>query len=441
MLLATAPVDVEDVVLFWLGEQCIDHGLFDSIVEIFDVMSTSSLRLQHYVWPDIDADDSKPPILVRLELARDYYKINYLWENGLKPNLDRVVEPVLENVIKHLRKHHNTLSIWGSANRDYNPASSRRSAIEPNEQDRYPESFDVLIDAARDCLEWLAFEQPEWAAELCDRLAVEEVPLLRRLAVHTSFIRKDLTANEKIDWFLSKMDLHAISTHHELFRAVRKTYPKAGPKQRQNVINAIFAYRWPNEEEEKKDVYTAEVHFDWLHELHVTKPECSFAKEALDKILEQFPDFEPREHPEHLKWVGNVEHIAPQSPWAVENLLSKSAEEWLEELLSFRQEKFTGPDRRGLVLAIREAAKQDSRWGLALANALAKKEEWDTDIWLELLNAWSETGVNENQYREVLRLLGRTELYDKKRLAGRHRTFRIGKKRQQTFSPQLAFKS
>ena len=88
----------------------------------------------------------------------------------------------------------------------------------------------------------------------------------------------------------------------------------------------------------------------------------------------------------------------------------------MDELLSFRQEKFTGPDRRGLVLAIREAAKQDFRWGLALASALAEKEEWDTDIWLEVLNAWSETGVNQNQYGEVLRLLDRTELYDKNAL-------------------------
>ena len=166
LLLATAPVDVEDVVLLWLGERCIDHGLFDSIVEIFDAMSTSYLRLQHYVWPNTDADDPRPPIITRLEPISDHFEIRSLWENGLKPNLDRVVEPVLENVIKRLRGQHNTLSIWGAADRDYNPASSRRSAIEPNEQDRYPEPSDVLIDAARDCLEWLASEQPEIATQL-----------------------------------------------------------------------------------------------------------------------------------------------------------------------------------------------------------------------------------------------------------------------------------
>ena len=437
LLLATAPVDVEDVVLLWLGERCIDHGLFDSTVEIFDAMSTSSLRLQHYVWPNTDTDDPKPPIIVRLELASGYYEINYLWENGLKPNLDRVVEPVLENVIKHLRKHHNTLSIWGSANRDYNPASSRRSAIEPNEQDKSPESFDVLIDAGRDCLEWLAFEQPEMAAELCDRLAVEEVPLLRRLAVHTLFIRKDLTANKKIDWFLSKMDLHAISTHHELFRAVTKTYPKAGPKQRQNVINAILDYHWPNEEEKEKDVYTAEVHFDWLHELQVTKPNCSFAKEALDKISEQFSDFEPSEHPEHLKWLGNVESIVPQSPWTVENLLSKSPKEWIEELLSFKQEKFLGPDRQGLVFAIGEAAKQNFQWGLVLANALTDKGEWGADIWSALLNAWSKISINENQYQEVLRLLSKNELHDKNALQVAKVLYGLVKNNSKSCSPDL----
>ena len=251
---------------------------------------------------------------------------------------------------------------------------------------------------------------------MCDRIAVEEAPLLRRLAVHTSFIRKDLTADEKIDWFLSKMDIHAISTHHELFRAVTKTYPKTGSEQRQNVINAVLAYRWPNEEDEGKDTYTARVHFDWLHALHTAKPDCSFAKEALDKILEQFPDFEPREHPEHLKWVGNVGWVGPQSPWIIEELLSKSAEEWIEELLSFKQEKFLGPDRQGLVFAIGEAAKQDFQWGLALANALVDKAEWDADIWPALVNAWSKISINENQYQEVLQLLSKNELHHKNAL-------------------------
>ena len=416
LLLATVPVDVDNIILLKLGERCIEQGLFDSIVEIFDVMSTSHLRLRDSAWPDTDADDSSLPIIAQMEPASDHFEISSLWENGLKPNLNQVAESLLVNIIKHLVIQHRTLSVWGSVNRDWNPAGAYRAAIEPNEQDRHPGPLDILIDAARDCLEWLVSSQPETAAQLCNRLAETEVPILRRLALHTLLVRKDLTSDEKIDWLLPKMDFDDTSVHHELFRAVTRTYPDAGPQRRRNVVETVLAYSFPNEQDEKKDFYTAGVHFDWLNSLHTEKPNCDLAKQALDKLRELFPDFRPREHLEHLMWVGEAGWISSESPWTVEQLLSKPAEEWMEELLSFRQEKFTGPDRRGLVLAIREAAKQDFRWGLALASALAEKKEWDTDIWLELLNAWSKTGVKENRHGEVLHLLGRAELYDKKAL-------------------------
>ena len=419
LLLAKAPADVDDVVLLWLGERCIEHELFEDIVEIFDTMSRSYLRLEGYAWPGTDTEDPSPPVTALLEPASNHFKINSLWKKGLKPNLDQVAEPLLLNVIRHLETQHRRLSVWGTAWPNRNPASSRRAAIEPDEQNTQPEPLDVLIDAARDCLEWLVSNQPETAAQLCNRLAETEVPLLlRRLALHTLLVRKDLTPDEKIDWLLPKMDLDDTSVHHELFRAVTRTYPDARPQRRRNVVEAVLAYSFPNEQDENKDFSTAEVHIDWLNSLHTAKPGCGFAKQALDELQERFPKLRPREHPDHRGWVGKAKTgwVESQSPWTVEQLLSKPVEEWMDELLSFRQEKFTGPDRRGLVLAIREAAKRDFRWGLALASALAGKEEWDTDIWLELLNAWSETDVNENQHGEVLGLLGRAELYDKNAL-------------------------
>ena len=420
LLLSTAaPKNPPDFMLLMkLGERCIEHELFDDLVEIFDAMSRSSLRLEGYAWPGADMDDSSPSIAALVEPVVGHFEINRIWEKGLKANLDRVAEPVFENVIKYLERHHNTLRIWGADTRNYNPLRRHRSAIELDEQDSHPGSFDVLIDAARDCLEWLVSNRPGTAAQLCNRLAETEVLLLRRLALHALLVRKDLTPDEKIDWLLPKIDLEDTSVHHELFRAVTKTYPNAGSERRRNVVNAILAYSWPNEEDQNKDSYTAAVHFDWLHSLHTEKPDCGFVKQALGELREQFPNLRPSEHPDHLIWVGEAEAgwVGTQNPWTVEGLLLKSAEECMDELLSFRQEKFTEPDRRGLVLTIREAAKQDFRWGMALAEAIAEKEKWDTDIWPELLNAWSETGVTENQHEEVLRLLDRTELYDKNAL-------------------------
>ena len=411
---ATPKIPPDFVPLLWLGERCIEHELFDDLVEIFGMITVS--RLELCARPNFDTDGSGLSVMTKWKPTNDRYEINSLWENGLKPNLDQIAEPLLANVIRHIETQHRRFSVWGTASRDWNPASMHRSAIEPDEQDKHSGSFDVLINVARDCLEWFVSNRPGTAAQLCDRLAEAEAPLLRRLALHALLVREDLTPDEKIDWLLPKIDLEDNSVHHELFRTVAKTYPNAGPERRRNVVNAILAYSWQNEENQNKDAYTAAVHFDWLHSLNTEKPDCGFVKQAMGKLRERFPNLLPSEHPDHLMWVGEAGWIGSQSPWTVEQLLSKPAEEWIEGLLSFRQEKFTGPDRRGLVLAIRESAKQDFRWGLSLAEAMAEKEKWDSDIWPELLNAWSETGATENQHEEVLRLLGRTELYDKNAL-------------------------
>ena len=141
------------------------------------------------------------------------------------------------------------LCAWQEANREWNPASHGRSAIEPHEQDKYPKAVDVLIDAARDCLEWLALNRPQTAAQWCDQLAGAETPLLRRLAVHTLSVRKDLTPSEKIDWLLARMDLHDLSVRHELFRVLQQTYPEASQEQRRVVIEDVS---WPIAGQEKK---------------------------------------------------------------------------------------------------------------------------------------------------------------------------------------------
>lgn len=412
LLLATIPKHPHDIVLLWLGERCVKHELFGSMIEVFDAMAARRLTL--FAWPNIDGEHSS--ITADLKLASDHHAISTLWENSLKPNLDRVADPLITNVIGHLERHHFTLSTWGAASRKWNPASMDRSAIEPNEQDKHPKAFDVLIDAARDCMEWLALNQMETAAQLCEKLAVSEAPIARRLAVHILPARKDLTADEKTDWLLSKMDLHDDSAYHELFLAVRKIYPDARPKRRRNIIKAVLAYRFSDEENERKDEYTAGEHFNWLYSLHEAKPDCSFTKKALDKIRKQFPDFHPSEHPDHQIWFEAAGWVGPQSPWTTEELLSRSPDEWLKDLLTFRQTGILGPDRRGLLVNVEEAAKQNFEWGLALASLLAEEQKWDADIWSALLGAWSKTSINEDRHREILRFLGTSELHGKNAL-------------------------
>ena len=210
------------------------------MIDIFDVMISNRLVLkQGFDWFSASTDDSHPPIDMEVDAADDHYMIESVWENALQPNLDKVAEPLLGRVVYRLEVQHQTYQAWQEANRDWDPTSYRRSAIEPHAQNRHPDPTDVLIDAARDCLEWLASNHPDVAAGWCDRLIRSEAPILRRLAVHALQQGTDLTADEKVDWLLKRVGLHDLDAHHETYQTLRAIYPEASLEQRTAVIDSV----------------------------------------------------------------------------------------------------------------------------------------------------------------------------------------------------------
>lgn len=415
LLLTTIPVHSSSYAfLLKIGEHCIKRSRLDSLLQIFDAMTGSRLLLgKGFFWPDANADDANAPVDVELPLLGNQHALNKLWKRGLKPNLSQIAEPLFERVIRHLEEQYLTQKAWQKASREWERASYRRSAIEPHELDSHPQAVDVLIDAARDGLEWLILNQAGAAAQWCIRLANSDAPLLRRLAVHGISERKDLTADDKIDWLLTHIDIHELPVHHEVFRAVRLAYPKASPKLRENLIETVRTYHWPNEEDPERESHTAYQYFNWFHWLHESDLNCTIAKQALDEILAEYPDFKPREHPDLTHWSGPVRDVVMQGPWTVEELLAKPASDWLGDLLSFQSTELNGSDFLGLRRDVAEAARQNFDWGLELADSLAKEGEWDVHFWADLIRAWSEMKLDEDEYRKVLHWLGKAELYPK----------------------------
>ena len=417
LLLATAPVDADKHVFLGMGKRCVEHGILDSLVQVFDAMVGSRLRLKPgFPRPDDDKGHQYPSVEVDLRRIRDasWSSLNKLWEESVKPNLAQVVGPLLGIVIRRLEQKHLTLRAWRNASRKWDSDSFHRSAIEPHEQNERQRVTDVLIDASRDCLEWLAANQADAAKHWCARLVVSEAPLLRRLAVHALSARADLTADGKIDWLLEHIGLHDLPARHEIFRALRLDYPEASPERRKTIIDAVRAYRWPDKQDPDKKRRGANYQLEWLHWLHGAAPDCALTKQALDAVTAQQPEFRPREGSDFIIWSGGAAKIIqPLSPWTTENLLSKPGADWLRELLSFQPKGPFGPDREGLVAAVQEAAKRRFDWGLDLADALVGAGEWAADLWSGLTRAWSGMDLDEHRHREVFNRLGRVELYQK----------------------------
>lgn len=400
------PVDTS-IILQRLGEHCIRYEMLDSLLQIFDVMMESRLRLREGAFWLNDENNESPPVNAELPLICKHLPLNELWEKGLKPKLSQVAGPLLDQVIKCLEKQYLTLCAWGSADRQIEPASNRRYAIEPHEQNKSPQAIDVLIDVARDCLEWLVSKQVETAERWCDRYVCSDVPLLRRLAVHGLSKREDLTADEKIDWLLKHTDLHDSPIRHEVFQAVRQAYPEASPERREDLIKAVRVYCWPNKENPDGEI-TARQHFDWFNSLNKSDPNCSRAKQALDAVLAKYPEFKPSEPLAPDYW-----RRLYQSPWSPEELLARPAADWLNDLLSYEGSEWDGPGHGNTIESIAKAIRQNFDWGLDLADELDRNERWDTYLWTALIYAWSTMELGEDRHRKVLSWLSKTELYPK----------------------------
>ena len=289
-LMSAIPPDFNDALLEGLAENCATQGLLVNLLQTYDAITAS----RHQTNPSFTRNNSDPY----------YYQTLSLWEKWLKPNLPKIAEPLLERTVQRLEERHSLIRAWEGEN-TLDSDTYSRSAIEPHEQDKYPEGIDALIDIARDCLEWLAVNQPEAVKVWSERYNRSPAPLLRRLAVHILPARTDLSSDEKLAWLLDRYNVNEFPAKHEIFRAVARVYPNASFEQRKNVIDSVLSYRWPNENNPDRDRLTALRNFNWFQWLIEAAPDCELSKTELDNIASKYPGFLPSDHPDfNSYWSG-----------------------------------------------------------------------------------------------------------------------------------------
>ena len=408
LLLDTAPPRPDTDLLLCLGERCTEAELTESLLDVFRQMSTVRTQVEERI--TFPQEDPGPTTTVAITQVHRQWGLNKLWEKGLKPNLNELAEPLLSQLAESFTTRHRTLKAWQAADGDWDRDSLGRSAIEPHERDAYPESIDVLIDAARDCLEYLATNQAETATAWCNLLIRSEVPLLRRLAIHASRVCHDLTPDTKIDWVIEKVGLHDRQAHHELAQIMRAVYPHAAPKQRQAIIEEVSKFDLTGHDGEEIPRIIAYQHFTWFTCLSQSDPSCDLVRDRVEEIQKQYPEFQTQEWAEfsHYHTGGLVTHI---SPWSADELLSKPAKEWAPKLLSFNDPdpfdvfEHERPDRIGLGNSLEEAANRNFQWGIELADTLAQSQDWVNDVWPSLMKSWARQRGEEEKHQVLDRLL------------------------------------
>ena len=398
-LATAAPRNSDITALSWIAKAAASVGATDALLRTYEEMT--------------DLVHRELPVSGGLSSGKYHHELKTITTECLKLNLDQVAEPLLEITARRLSERHSALAAWCLSESDRDPDSIFRSAIEPHPQDRFGYDIDALIDAARECLDWLAANRTEYARLWAERQANSPAPLLRRLAIHTLTKFGGLSADEKIAWLLERCDIIDLAAKRVLFKTAGQAYPFAGQELRGAFIQAVLDFRLPDSEDYDSEALSAGRHFQWLRWLHESAPDCEMTMKALDGIREQHPQFLPSEGhspltPAVTSWSG------AKSPWTVEALLATPAAEILPSLLDYQptdREFFGGYHRSAVLDAIQEAVKQNPDWGIDLADSLAGSSEWGSDLWPSILRAWAETEMAGSRLQRALSYLSVEELH------------------------------
>lgn len=410
ILLASAPANPDHNVLMWLAARCADQGCIELTILVFMAMSKHRLSVKlGFTWPDEEGRE-RHRLDAECPLRADHWSLNEVWMKHLRPHLQRAAQPLLSGVARRLEEIHSELTAWDNATREWDSLSYRRSAIEPHDQDQYPDAVDVLVNVARDALEWLSANSPSLLDAWIERLVTSDAPLLRRLAIHAITIHPQRSSEECLKWLLDRLGLHGLSEYHEVRRAVALSYPAAAEPERMAVVDAILAHTLSASDERTAEERTARSHFDWLSWLLKAKPQCALARAALAPINAQYPDWRPSDHSDFTHWMVSAEWVGSDSPLSVDQLLAREPREQLDYLLSFNDNRFDGPSREGLLTNGREACKQNTSWALSLGQALFERELWSSDLWPMLTQGLQESELPAEGWCDLLRLVSNAAL-------------------------------
>ena len=373
-----------------------------------DDRETALLLFDHLSEPHIvmqpSFGESMNPRLV-LKLRGGTYWLEQAWQELFLPHLQEAVSDLLPIIDRHLRRAHLLLRCAGAAHDGWDPVAFARSAVEPSQQDRYKDDADILVDAARDCIEVLLRQRDRAAPAYLDMWADSSAAILRRLAVHGWIERADVDATTKLTWLRDRGWLGDIQLHHEVFRLLAHALPGADAGVCDELVADVVASPASGDSE-------AYQLFNVLAWIDQHRPGLDRARAALQHLQDEHPDFAPRPHPDLLSWI-EVGFATPQPPMSTDELLHKLAADAagaVGELRRFEtaERPFQGPGWDDALAVLKAAVKQEPEQGFAVIEAAGEQP----DLVRAVIDGWSTARTDEPLAERILATLASLNLSD-----------------------------
>lgn len=405
-----------DVIDYWLQHLSPEEHTFLAI-HLWAYLTRPIARGE----PGLGLSDGRPrwKLQPAVKIRGDRTWLSQAWSTLFAPNLHVFARHLAPLIVGYLHEAHLLLRSQGVASDHLDSLSYGRAAIEPHEQNDHGahEAFDVLIDAARDVLDWLIREEPAIAGHYIEAGFSASSPLVRRLSIYGLARDPRVRADRKIVTAVERGWLKEWALRHETYLLLRESYKASGQFARRRLIRASERAFLEDESatDDAAESMRAAKHefFNLLVWLEKSDPSCALVAAALTRVRREYPDFEVRDQPDFSHWSYGVHSVRTVSPVALAELLQLEGQEWLAEF-----DKVTAAKRDPLVFEdpiggfleeTDKAAAQDFAWSLRLAQDLCVKALWDHPAWHYLLRSWAGQPLAEAEWNQLLSLLRKNE--------------------------------
>lgn len=353
-------------------------------------------------------EQSEPRIRIELHTLGDKHDLQDCWRQYFLPNLGDLYPELTVLLTSMLQQAHVMMRVSGEARDGWDSTSLRRAAIEPHEQNSSLHDIDVLIDAARDLIEWLLANQHSSGVGLRGQWLGANTPVLRRLGIHAMTVDDQVPVDEAVTLIVTRGWLYELGVKHEVFQLLKAKYGLAGEAVRRQLLTASLADALPGEDEDARRTSAYE-RFNLAGWLHEAAPDCPFTTAHFQKLQEESPTFVRRSHPDLSSWGTVATWVGPKSPVSVDELLAKSPSEAVPWLATYegKQGDFDGPDRHGLLAVVRESVGRNWTWTVAIMEGLQQDGIWISDLWGALLDGLAAAQHAPEEWEAIVEILDR----------------------------------
>jgi len=383
-------------------------------LRLFELLTEPRLHLRkHFDFPEIVIETKKKRKKKARKIDREVtwsrespYWLNEAWQKVFQQNLAHIAEPLVLVVTKQLTFAHLLLRSEHRASETFDLLSWERKSIAPHEQndDSIYECLSVLVNAARDILDYWYKNDSARAKAQAQAWWSSKVPLLRRLAAYGVNVAPEMSADERLDWLLKNDLLFGFGMKKEVFDILATSYPHASESAKEKLLRRIEIGHKGKARKNLDSETIAYEKFNVLIWLRRNDSKCELVNAAIDRIKTIHPQFGEREHPDFDGWMGKGGFIDPKEGFNFDQILAEPPGSYLAELQK-AAENSMHRDKWSYQENLKTLFSRNKEWGKGFMAALAKAEGVTVDIWNGVFWAWRDAIKIEEDWEWILGVL------------------------------------